>query len=84
LEVDAVFGVDWSDPATLELNLTNLLLGILTLACIAFFIWSIALETFRSVKRAAVTQQDDHMIAVPGLGLTMADGGEKIEDAEKK
>jgi hypothetical protein len=68
------------------LNLTNIGLGIVTLACFMTVAWSVAAEIAERVgaKARAAAQHDDHALLVPGLGLTMADGGEKHDEAAKK
>jgi hypothetical protein len=71
---------DWSDPNTLWLNVTDIALGIVTLACLAF----VAQAAFREVyarlanRVSARLHEDSHALALPELGLTMADGGEPI------
>ena len=87
-----MFGVDWSNPETLWLNLTNLGLGIVTLVCLAVVTWGIAIDVRARLRRRAgaadqdvrelLASFDDHALHVPELGLTMADGGEKVEPAE--
>ncbi|NUO80454.1 hypothetical protein HUU05_10290 [candidate division KSB1 bacterium] len=73
---------DWSDPETFWLNVTNIALGAATLICcvvLAFGVLQEVVERLR--KRAAVpVLRDDHAFALPKLGLTMADGGEKHEE----
>ena len=71
---------DWSDPNTIWLNITDIALGIVTLACLAF----VAQAAFREVyarlanRVSARVHEDSHALALPELGLTMADGGEPI------
>jgi hypothetical protein len=79
-----VFSIDWSDPQTLWLNLTNLALGVVVLAGVLVLVGGILQELrLRAKRRAAgaapIRAIDDHAFDVPGLGLTMADGGERIE-----
>jgi len=72
---------DPSDPETFWLNATNIGLGLVTL--IAFV--SVAVVAFREIaqrvrSRATVpVAGDDHAFMHPELGLTMADGGERID-----
>ena len=72
--------LNWSDPNTFWLNITDIALGVTTLACVAF----VAQAAFREVYlRLAARWQarqphDAHALALPELGLTMADGGEPI------
>lgn len=83
------------------LNMTNLALGIVTFAALAVVVGAIAWELV--ARRARKVRETDRMDAeliammhpasgtrlVPGLGYTMADGGEPIAgshpaDAEQK
>ncbi|MGK2857133.1 MAG: hypothetical protein ACSLFQ_07995 [Thermoanaerobaculia bacterium] len=81
-----MFGINVFDPQTMWLNLTNIGLGIVTLACFATVAWSVAVEIAERVgaKSRAAVEHDDHALLVPGLGLTMADGGEKTDETSKK
>ena len=70
-----------SDPETFWLNATNIGLGIVTL--IAFV--TVAVVAFREIaqrvrSRATVpVAGDDHAFMHAELGLTMADGGERLD-----
>lgn len=72
---------NWSDPNTYWLNITDIVLGVVTLACVVV----VALAVFREVyarlfhRVAAASQTDAHTLALPELGLTMADGGQPID-----
>jgi len=90
-----MFGTNWSDPQTLWLNLTNLALGIAALLAMAFVAIGIGRELVARRRRIREVQGIDaeirHLLHVPELGLTMADGGEPMpprkpapEDAERK
>jgi hypothetical protein len=66
------------------LNVTNLVLGLVTLACIIVIGYA-ALKELRERARARATERveaDDHAFVISGLGITMADGGEKLGDDE--
>jgi len=73
--------LNWSDPNTYWLNITDIVLGIVTLACVAF----VAQAAFREVyvrlvdRLTARLHEDSHALTLPELGLTMADGGEPIK-----
>jgi hypothetical protein len=67
---------DWSDPNTFWLNITDIVLGVVSLACVAFVGQAVVRELY--ARFASRLQQDSHALAVPELGLTMADGGEPI------
>jgi hypothetical protein len=86
-------GENWA----MWLNVTNLILGIVTLAAlvIVFFAvgWDVLAEKLgRAQARSEMRNIDGelrallhggtHTLRVPELGLTMADGGEKIEPSE--
>ena len=75
-----MFGIDIFEPQTMWLNITNLALGLITLACILVFFWGVAAEIVARTERRAAAAADDHAFAVPGLGMTMADGGKKVDD----
>jgi hypothetical protein len=68
---------DWSDPNTFWLNITDIVLGAVTLACLAFVGQAVVRELY--ARFSARVPGDSHAIAVPELGLTMADGGEPVE-----
>ena len=60
-------------------------LGLATLAGIAVLAWSAVRELAGRAKgRVAVHQLDPHSAFIPELGLTMADGGEKVDEDEEK
>ena len=86
-----MFGVNWSDPQTLWLNVINLSLGLVTLVCCAAIGYGVLQDLReRSRKRASaramdrevgalVSGFDSHSFDIPGLGLTVADGGEPLK-----
>jgi len=84
-----MFGINWSDPQTLWLNVTNLALGVVTLLAVLLVAAGIAHELVLRRRRArqmagldvemvALLGGSTHSLPVPGLGLTMADGGEPL------
>ncbi len=89
-----MFGIDWNDPQVFWLNVTNLSLGVVTLICVLVLGFGIAVEVRnRIARRAGDTSIDNevkdligsfdggtHAFEVPGLGLTMADGGEPVKE----
>lgn len=81
-----MFGIEVFEPQTMWLNITNIGLGIVTLACIAAVAWGVAVEVLEraAAKSRVAVEHDDHAFIVHGLGITMADGGEKHDDTEKK
>ena len=78
--------LNWSDPETYWLNVTNLVLGAVVILCVLIMAGGIAHEIIgrmRARRRLGVELEremrllhDDHAFDVPGLGITMADGGE--------
>jgi hypothetical protein len=81
-----------NDPATYWLNVTNLLLGLITLVCVAAVAAGVIQElAARRKKRTALAGLDaevselvtafgdGHAFHSPALGMTMADGGEPID-----
>lgn len=87
-------GGDW----TMWLNITNFALGIVTLIALllVFFAvgWDLLVRKIKEPARIdlrnidaelqALLHGQSHSLSVPGLGLTMADGGEKIEPSKAK
>lgn len=74
-----------TDTEVLWLNLTNAGLGLATLAGIVALGWAAVRELRERAKgRVAVHELDPHSAFLPELGLTMADGGEKVEEDEEK
>jgi hypothetical protein len=83
-----MFSVDWNDPQTLWLNLTNAALGAVVLICVLVVAAGVVQELRLRAKRRAeqptpIRAAGDHAFDVPGLGLTMADGGESVPPERK-
>jgi len=82
-----MLGIDWNNPQTLWLNLTNLALGVVTLLALCFVVGAVGWELILRRRRARALSGIDaelhsmvhagspYSLPVPGLGLTMADGG---------
>lgn len=66
------------------LNFTNIALGVTTLVCVVAIVRVMMKEIAerRRLNAFANSLADDHVFAIPGLGLTMADGGKRIEQDE--
>lgn len=64
------------------LNVTNIVLGLVTLACILVIGFATLREIRQRVKAKERVEMDDHSFVVSGLGVTMADGGKKTDDDE--
>lgn len=81
------------DNWTMWLNITNFSLGIVTLIAllVVFFAvaWDVVVRKIGRVPSVDLNNIDEelqtllhggaHSLSVPGLGLTMADGGERID-----
>ena len=84
-----------NDPSTYWLTLTNVTLGVVTLICVGAVVFGVLQElAAKRRKRAAVSRLDEevsdlmasfdgHAFNVPGLGVTMADGGEELRKKEE-
>ena len=70
---------DLSDPNTFWLNVTNIVLGLVTLICCVVVGYGVVQEILVRVRKRKAVEADDHAFLVSNLGLTMADGGERIE-----
>jgi hypothetical protein len=86
-----MFGIDWNNPDTLWLNLTNLVLGVVTLLALLVVAgavgWEYVLRRRRAREMSGIDEEmlrmvhtgSPYSLPVPGLGLTMADGGEVVK-----
>ncbi len=78
-----MFTLDWSDPQIFWLNVTNWVLLIVTVVCLAVVAYGAIREALKRlhvrIPIGVREPMDPHMAAIPDLGLTMADGGEKVE-----
>lgn len=79
-----MFGIEFFDPQTVWVNVTNFLLGVVTIVCIGAVAWGALVEVWERVRASARLAHDDHAFEVPGLGLTMADGGKKVDEEKEK
>ena len=85
-----------SDPSTYWLTFTNIALGVVTLLCCGALAIGILQEVAARRKRRATMAALDtelsglvgnyggHAFHIPSLGVTMADGGEPVEQKEKR
>ncbi len=71
-----MYGAD--GPDTFWLDFTNIALGLVTLVCVIVVVAGVLRELGHRLERAK-TRADDHAFDAPGLGVTMADGGERID-----
>ena len=75
--------LNFSDPETFWLNFTNIGLGVVTLICFLVLARGV-FQAIRARLHARVPgERDDHAFVLPDLGLTMADGGERIANGGK-
>ncbi len=85
-----------NDPSTYWLNVTNIALGVVTLLCCIAIGIGIVQELAAKRRKAAAMSKldgevadlvgsfgDGHAFNVPGLGVTMADGGEELRKKER-
>jgi hypothetical protein len=86
-----------SDPSTLWLTITNAALGVVVLICCVAVAIGVFQEIAAKRKKATAMSkldrevndlvasfQDDHTFHLPQLGVTMADGGEKLGKKDEK
>jgi hypothetical protein len=74
-----------ADPETFWLTTTNIVLGLVVFSCIVVMARAIFQELrARKAKRVARTTSDRRAPVIPLVGVTMADGGEKIADASRR
>jgi hypothetical protein len=77
--------VNFLDPETLWLNLTNAALGLVTVVCIVAVV-RVALQEWlwRTTEHPQPVLPDDtHAFDIAGLGITMADGGERLDESKR-
>ena len=76
-----MYGAD--GPDTFWLNFTNIALGLVTLACVLAIVSGLVHELASRRRRRTAGKRDaatdDHAFVSPELGLTMADGGTRID-----
>jgi hypothetical protein len=85
-----------SDPSTYWLTVTNVVLGLVVLICCVAVAVGIVQELAARRKKAAAMSKLDREVAdlvgaygghafhVPGLGVTMADGGEELGKKDER
>lgn len=89
----------WLNMTNFALGMVTLLAVVVVAGAVSwdlFFMWLQKVRTGDAVDIRAINMQrlmaevragwgvDAHSLSVPGLGLTMADGGEKIDPSEKQ
>jgi hypothetical protein len=73
-----MYGAD--GPDTFWLDFTNIALGLVTLACVLAIVAGVASELRQRLAARSRAVADDHAFATPELGVTMADGGERVDE----
>jgi hypothetical protein len=71
----------WLQSETFWLDVTNIALGLVTLVCLLAVGTGIVQDLLPRFRRSATA--DDHVTLTPDLGLTMADGGSRIEKRQR-
>lgn len=64
----------------LLLTIANAALGIATLIACVMIGWAAFSELAERFRARVTTLADDHAFDMAGLGVTMADGGEKVDE----
>ncbi len=70
------------DPETYWLNATNVVLGVVTLVCVIAVSSTVLRELLQRARQhvPVLAPRDEHTFVLSDLGITMADGGEKVID----
>lgn len=71
-----------TEAEILELNIANAALGIATIVCIAAVGWGVVSELWARARQRWALRAETHAFVMPEIGLTMADGGERMADDE--
>jgi hypothetical protein len=71
-----MYAPDASD--TFWLDFTNIALGLVTLLCVVAVAAGVVRELHHRIARRR-RLADDHSFEAPELGVTMADGGERVD-----
>jgi hypothetical protein len=79
--VNAMYGT--GGPDTFWLDFTNIALGLVCLICVLAIGAGVVRELVHRLRHGRALH-DDHAFETPELGLTMADGGERIDDASPR
>jgi hypothetical protein len=80
-----MFTIDWNDPQMFWLNVTNVLLVLVTLACAGIVGYAAVKEILVRLRaRMPILLREPHLAHMPELGMTMADGGEPMPRKQPK
>lgn len=72
-----------NDPAVTWLVTMNFVMAGVVLVCCLLLAGAVVREILQRIRRPA-SVADDHAFALPELGFTMADGGEREDDEKKR
>ena len=74
-----MFGLN--EPNTFWLNVINIFLGVVALICCMIVGTRVVRELLEHIRmrKSALVKFDDHVLHVSELGITMTDGGERLE-----
>ena len=78
-----MFGINWSDPETFWLNMTNAGLGLIVFACVLLIAYNAVRDIRAKRARRGIPVLDEHGAWIADLGWTAADGGEKVEQKQE-
>lgn len=69
------------EPNTFWLSVINIILGVIALICCVIVGTRVVRDLLEHVRmrRSALVKFDDHVLHVSELGITMTDGGERLE-----
>ena len=73
-----------TEQEMLLLNLANGALGVATVIPVLMIAWATFSELAERVRARRAVTADAHAFSIAGLGVTMADGGEKVDGKEPK
>ena len=78
--------LNWADPQTFWLNVTNAALGLVCLTSLVLILGAVVKEVWARAKKhnMAIANLDPHILSVPELGTTMADGGQPLSEKPDK
>jgi hypothetical protein len=76
--------LDLVTPDNFWLTFVNIALGLVCVACVALVVGAAILDRLaKSRGEEPAAAADNHAFVVPGLGTTLADGGEPVSGAPR-
>lgn len=70
---------NFNDPNTFWLNVTNIILGLVTVICCAAVGRGVYQDLRARFRRRVPATVDSHAFVIRELGITMADGGKRVD-----